>query len=119
MWAMFTCSPPLMLFMVGEPNKAVDLRSAVLFFLPIVLVPAAGTILLWLPRLRLDTTRRALVAGISYGLIAPLLVGFFYMKIYPGFENQIAIFVGTLFTAPFSAAGGGVAGWLRFSPKGR
>jgi hypothetical protein len=108
-----------MLALFAVPNKTVDVRSDVLFVIPFLMIPVAGSILLWLPSLRLDTTRRALLVGISFGLTAPFLVGFVCMKIYPGFENQVGIFVGALFTSAFSAAGGGVAGWLRSPPKGR
>jgi hypothetical protein len=116
-WSLFACSPPLMLALVAAPSKTVDVRAGVLFSLPFLLIPAVGSILLWLPSLRLDTTRKALLAGISFGLFAPFLLGFVYMEIYPGFENRVGIFAGALFTAGFSAAGGGVAGWLRSPPK--
>jgi hypothetical protein len=116
-WSVFACSPPLMLALVAAPNKTVDVRAVVLFSLSFLLIPAVGSTLLWLPSLRLNTTRKALVAGISFGLFAPFLVGFVYTRIYPGFENQIGIFVGAIFTAGFSAAGGGVAGWLRTLPS--
>jgi hypothetical protein len=106
-----------MLALFADPNKPVNLRIAVLFFLPFLLIPAVGSILLWLPSLRLDTTKKALLTAISFGLLTPFLFGFVYMKIYPGFENQIGIFAGALFTAGVSAAGGGVAGWLRSTPK--
>ena len=116
-WATCTCAPPVMLALVADPHKTVDVRAVVLFFIPFLAIPAAGSILLWLPSLRLDTTRKALLAGILFGLFVPFLAAFVYMKVYPGFENQIGIFAGALFTAGFSAVGGGVAGWIRSRPK--
>jgi hypothetical protein len=81
-------------------------------------MPAIGSMLLWLPWLQLNTMRRAMLVGILFGLAAPLLAGFVYMKIYPGFESQIGIFIGALFTSASSAVGGGVAGWLRSQDSG-
>jgi hypothetical protein len=95
-WSLFACSPPLMLALVAAPSKTVDVGAGVLFSLPFLLIPAVGSILLWLPSLRLDTTRKALLAGISFGLFAPFLLGFVYMEIYPGFENRVGIFAGAL-----------------------
>jgi hypothetical protein len=106
--------PPLILCLLGLQLKIVDL---IFLVLPFLLIPAAGSILLWLPSLRLDTTSKALLVGITFGLFVPFLVGFVYMKLYPGFENQVAIFAGALFTAGSSAIGGGIAGWLRSPPK--
>ena len=113
-WAPFALLPPLILCLLGLRLKIVDL---VFLLFPFLLIPVAGSVLLWLPSLRLDTTRKALLAGIPFGLFVPFLFGFVYMKIYPGFENQVAIFAGVLFTAGSSAVGGGVAGWLRSPPK--
>ena len=101
-WAIFICSPPLMLALLGDPQKTVDVKGSVLFFVPFLLIPAVGSILLWLPNLRLDTTNKAMLVGILFGLTAPLLVGFIYMRMFPGFENQIGIFVSVLFTAGFN-----------------
>lgn len=114
-WVPFTLFPPLVLCLLGLRLKVVDF---LLFLFPFLLIPTVGSILLWLPALRLDTTIRALLVGISFGLLVPFLAGFVYMKIYPGFENQVGIFVGALFTAGSSTVGGGVAGWLR-SPSNR
>ena len=115
-WAPFALFPPLALSLLGLQLKVVDFCF---FLFPFLLIPAAGSLLLWIPSLRLDTTRKALLAGISFGFFVPFLVGFVYMKIYPGFENQVGILVGVLFTAGSSAVGGGVAGWLRSPPKTR
>jgi hypothetical protein len=113
-WAGFMSFPPLVLCLLGLHLKAVDFLFFLLPFLPI---PAAGSILLWLPSLRRDTTRKALLAGIWFGLVVPFLVGLACMKIYPGFENQVAIFAGAWFTAGSSAVGGGAAAGLRSRPK--
>ena len=112
-WAVLTCSPPLILALLGDPTREVSVRDIVIFFFPFLLIPAVGSTLLWLPDLGLENAVKALAVGISFGLVAPILGGFVYMKIYPGFEEQVGIFVGSLFTAGFSAIGGGVAGWLR------
>lgn len=112
-WAVFTCFPPLILLMSGGPQKRVSVADVTLFFLPFLLIPAAGSVLLFLLVLRPYTVRRSLLTGILLGLFLPVPAALICLKIYPGFENQIGIVVGALIAAPFSAAGGGVAGWLQ------
>jgi cytochrome bd-type quinol oxidase subunit 1 len=112
-WAAFTCLPPLVLYLRAPQFRRID----VLFFIPFFLIPAIGCIALWMPLFRLDTPKKGVLAGILLGLFVPILGGLVWMRIYPGFESQPAIFLGALMITVPSALGGGVAGWLRTRSK--
>ena len=112
-WAAFTWLAPLVLYLRAPLFRKRDL----LFFLPFFLIPIVGSILLWLPNVHLDTTRKGLLVGGLVGLFVPILGGLAWMRIYPGFESQPAIFLGILMMAGPSAVGGGVAGWIRSRSK--
>lgn len=112
-WATFTCLPPLILYCRSPLLRRTDL----FFFVPFFLIAAVGCIALELPFLRPRTPRAALLIGAAIGLVVPIVGGSIWMRIFPGFESQPAIFLGTLMITVPSAVGGGVAGRLRFRWK--
>jgi hypothetical protein len=116
-WAICTCLLPLELIVISHPAKLSSLLESVLFFVPFLLIPAIVSLVLCMPTFRRGTLGRNLFAGVSLGLLLPILGGVVWMRLYPGFESQPAIFIGSLLTAGPSAAGGGFAGWLRYQSK--
>lgn len=106
-WAAFTSVPAFVVYLYAGPS----FRGAdyVAFFLPSLLIPLVGCALLWI---LLPSPGTTLVAGILVGLLVPILGGFAWVRIFPGFESEPAIFLGSLMIAGPSAAGGGLAAWL-------
>jgi hypothetical protein len=114
-WAIFTCLPP-MVILLRTPGPSRVANLAVLFS-PFLLIAALGSLVLLLPVFDRDTSGRGLLAGVLLGIVLPILLGFVWMRIYPGFENGPTIFLGSLLTAPPCACGGALAGWLRSRSK--
>jgi len=107
-WAGFTFIPLLVLYLaVGQPKT--DYLGA---FGPSLLIPAIGSTIIGLLFLCIDPLKNGVKAGVLLGLAIPLLGAFVWMRIFPGFESQAAIFTGSVMIAVPSAAGGGLAGWL-------
>ncbi len=110
-WIIFTVLPPLFLYVYARPSfRGVEYLS---FFLPSLLIPALGNTLVWLPFFRLDTKAKGCLVGGLVGILVPIVGGLVWMRIFPGFESQPAIFLGSLVLAGPSALGGGFAGVLR------
>lgn len=112
-WAAFTCVPPLVLYLRTHLFRETDL----FFFVPFLLIPMVGCLVLWFG-IRSDSAWIGGVAGLLLGIAIPIAGSFAWMKIYPGFESEPAIFLGGLMIAGPSAIGGSLAGWLR-SGSGR
>jgi hypothetical protein len=110
-WTIFTFLPPLFLYIYARPSfRGVEYLS---FFLPSLLIPALGNAVVWLPFLRLDTNAKGCLVGGLVGILVPIAGGLVWMRIFPGFESQPAIFLGSLVLAGPSTLGGGFAGVLR------
>jgi hypothetical protein len=87
--------------------------GVVFFFLPFLLIPAVGSLVLGSPMFSRDRSGRGMLAGVLLGIFLPILLGFIWIQTYPSFENGSAIFMGSVLTAVPSAFGGALAGWLR------
>ncbi len=110
-WTIFTFLPPLFLYAYAGPS----LRGAeyLSFFLPSLLIPALGNTVVWSPFFRLDTNAKGCLVGGLVGILLPIVGGLIWTKIFPGFESEPAIFLGSLVLVGPSALGGGFAGVLR------
>jgi len=112
-WASFSCLPAFVFVLRGSGTKRADLMGVVFFFLPFLLIPAVGSLVLGSPMFSRDRSGRGMLAGVLLGIFLPILLGFIWIQTYPSFENGSAIFMGSVLTAVPSAFGGALAGWLR------
>jgi hypothetical protein len=71
-WAIFTCLLPLVFLVTSHPVRpfrvADDLPVFLLFFLPFLLIPALGTLVLWLPTFNRDTSGKSMLTGVLLGI---------------------------------------------------
>jgi len=110
-WTIFTVLPPLFLYVYARPSfRGVEYLS---FFLPSLLIPLLGNTVVWLPYLRLDKNAKGWLVGGLVRILVPIVGGVVWMRIFPGFESESAIFLGSLVLAGPSALGGSFAGVLR------
>jgi len=102
-WAGFICSPGLIIVSRGpRPHNIAQVKDATLLLLPLLLIPAIGSLILWSPVFSRDTSGKGMLAGVLLGIFVPILLGLVWMQIYAaGFASGPLIFLGSpLIAAP-------------------
>lgn len=111
-WTLMTCLLPLVFVLRPprlQPEKPV---GWLVVFLPFVLIPAVGSLVLWMSRSYITTTGKRVLIGVLLGVILPFLVGLVLMQFSLGFGSGQMITRVSLLTAAPSGFGGALAGWI-------
>lgn len=108
-WAFFISLPPVVLYFRNTPWFQ---KEALIVLLPLALIAALGTAILWLPFVSRYNKGGGWMVGFPLGLLLPVLLTLGYMRLYPSFENA-PLFAFALIIAIPSGIGGGMAGWVQ------